>query len=113
MADPSGVSILRGKGCETIHQGAQQNESADRKSRDGNNRRIAPLRCKHPIGDLIGSTVWSSDQEVADLIMLVITDHQHSLSGERMKRIPENSFERQKPGIMAPARMAARVTGLR
>ena len=55
--------------------------------------------------------MWSSDQEVADLIMLVITDHQHSLSGERMKRIADNSFERQKPSIMAPARTAGHVTG--
>ena len=55
--------------------------------------------------------MWSSDQEVADLIMLVITDHQHSLSSERMKRIPDNSFERQKPGIMAPARTKAEQIG--
>ena len=32
----------------------------------------------------------------------MITNHQHSLPGQRMKRIGDNSFERQKPSTMAP-----------
>jgi hypothetical protein len=44
---------------------------------------------------------------VVDAAMLVIANHQHRLPSERMKRIGDNGFECQKPGIMAPARRMA------
>ena len=55
--------------------------------------------------------MWLSNQEIADSIMLMITNHQHSPPDQRMKRIGDNSFERQKPSIMAPARMLEPVVG--
>ena len=48
--------------------------------------------------------MWLSDQEVVDAVMFVIADHQQRLPDQRMKRIGDNGFECQKPGIMAPAR---------
>jgi hypothetical protein len=56
---------------------------------------------------LIESTLGLSDQEVVDAAMLVVTNHQHRLPGQWMKRIGDNGFEYQKLGIMAPARMRA------
>ena len=61
----------------------------------------ARCRREHPVGDLIESALWLSDQEVVDAAMLVIANHQHRLPSERMKRIGDNGFECQKPGIMA------------
>ena len=55
--------------------------------------------------------MWLSNQEIAGSIMLMITNHQHSLPDQRMKRIGDNSFERQKPSTMAPARTAGRAIG--
>jgi hypothetical protein len=49
---------------------------------------------------------------VVDAAMLVVANHQHRLPGQRMKRIGDNGFECQKPGIMAPARMALPIIGL-
>jgi len=111
MADSSRISILRGTGYETIHQSAQQNELADRKSGDSNNRWSTRILGEHPIRNLVRATVWLSNQEIAASIMLMITNHQHCLADQRMKRIGDHSFERQKPSTMAPARTAERVTG--
>ena len=55
--------------------------------------------------------MWLSDQEMVDAVMLVVANHQNRLAGQRMKRIGDNGFECQKPGIMAPARMKAEKTG--
>jgi len=51
------------------------------------------------------------DQEMVDAVVLVGTDHQNRLAGKRMIRIGNHSFECQKPGTMAPARMKAVRTG--
>ena len=48
------------------------------------------------------------DQEMVDPVVLVGTDHQNRLAGERMKWISNYRFERQKPGIMAPAQRTLR-----
>ncbi len=55
--------------------------------------------------------MWLSDQEVAGPVMFVIPDHQQRLPDQGMKRVGDNGFECQKPGIMAPARTAGHVTG--
>jgi hypothetical protein len=55
--------------------------------------------------------MWLSNQEVVDPVMFVIANHQQRLAGHGVKRIGDNGFECQKPGIMAPARMAGHVTG--
>jgi hypothetical protein len=83
----------------------------DRKSRNDDDCEGARCRREHPVGDLIESALWLSDQEVVDAAMLVIANHQHRLPSERMKRIGDNGFECQKPGIMAPARTKAAKTG--
>jgi hypothetical protein len=75
MSDPSGISILRGTGYETIHQPTQQDELADGKSWNDNNCEGACRRSEHPIGDLIESALRSSDQEVVDAAMLVVANH--------------------------------------
>jgi hypothetical protein len=93
------------------HQATQQNELADGKSWNDDNCEGACGRSEHPIGDLIGSALRLSDQEVVDAAMLVVTNHQHRLPGQWMKRIGDNGFECQKPGIMAPARTAEHVIG--
>jgi hypothetical protein len=46
-----------------------------------------------------------------DAIMFMVADHQYRLTDQRMERIGDNGFECQKPGTMAPARMAGRVIG--
>ena len=53
-----------------------------------------------------------SDQEVADPVVFVIADHQQRPPDQRMKRIGDNGFECQKPGIMTPARTKGRKIGL-
>jgi hypothetical protein len=88
-------------------QDTQQDELADGKSWNDENYEAACGRSEHPIGDLIESTLGLSDQEVVDAAMLVIANHQHRLPSQWMKRIGDNGFEYQKPGIMAPARMRA------
>ena len=99
------------KGYEAIHQGAQQHELADRKSGNGDNReRCLPPR-RHPIGNLVESAMWLSDQEVMDPAHVEIADHHQRLPDQRMKRISDNGFECQKPGIMAPARTKGRKIG--
>ena len=45
-----------------------------------------------------------ADQKMVDTIMLVVADHKYSLADQWMKRIDDLGFERQKPGIMSPAR---------
>ena len=107
MANPPGYRFSRGTGYETIHQPTQQDELTDRKSWNDDDCEGARCRREHPVGDLIESALWLSDQEVVDAAMLVIANHQHRLPSERMKRIGDNGFECQKPGIMAPARTAA------
>ena len=46
-----------------------------------------------------------ANQKMVDTIMLVVADHKYSLADQWMKRIGDLRFERQKPGIMSPARM--------
>ncbi len=48
-----------------------------------------------------------SDQNVVNTVMLVVADDQHGLTDQRMKRIGDHGFERQKPGTMKPARTRA------
>ena len=55
--------------------------------------------------------MWLSDQEVADSVMFMIADHQQRLPDQRMKRIGDNRFECQKPGIMTPARTMGQKIG--
>jgi hypothetical protein len=52
-----------------------------------------------------------ADQKMVDTIMLVVADHKYSLADQWMKRIGDLRFERQKPGIMSPARTAEVITG--
>jgi hypothetical protein len=51
------------------------------------------------------------NQEMVNAIMLVGADHQNHLAGQRMKRIGNYGFECQKPGTMAPARIAVESIG--
>ena len=51
------------------------------------------------------------NQEIVNAIVLVVAGHQHGLADQRMERIGDDCFVRQKPGTMAPARTAERVTG--
>ena len=90
-----------------IQQLTQEDELADGKSWSGDNCEGACRRSEHPVRDLIESALRLSDQEVVDAAMLVVANHQHRLTSQRMKRIGDNGFECQKPGIMAPARTAA------
>ena len=52
-----------------------------------------------------------SDQDVVNTVVLVVADDQHGLTDQRMERIGDYGFERQKPGIMKPARTRAGQTG--
>ena len=70
------IDSSEGIGYETIHQAAQQDELADGKSRNGYDREGACRRSEHPIGNLVGSAMRLSDQEVVDTVMLVVADHQ-------------------------------------
>ena len=54
-----------------------------------------------------------ANQAIADSIVLMVTCHNDYLADERMERIGDYRFVRQKPGIMAPARMAAARIGPR
>jgi hypothetical protein len=90
-----------------IHQRAQQDELAHGKPGSGNDGEGACHRVEHPIGNLVGSSVRLSDQEVVDAIMLMGADDQHRLADQRVKWITDNCFECEKPGTMAPARTRA------
>jgi hypothetical protein len=46
------------------------------------------------------------NQEIVNAIVLVVAGHQHGLADQRMERIGDDRFVRQKPGTMAPARTA-------
>ena len=61
---------------------------------------------------MIESALRLPDQEMMDSTMLVIANYQHHLSSQWMKRIGNDGFECQKPGIMASARMRAGSIGL-
>lgn len=111
MSDPSGISILRRTGYETINQAPQQDELADGKSWNDDNCEGACRRGEHPVWNLIEPALRLSDQEVVDTAVLVVANHQHRLPGQWVKRIGDNGFECQKPGIMAPARTRAAKTG--
>ena len=74
-------------------------------------RETARRRIEHPIRDLIGSSLRLSDQEMVDTVVLVVTNYQYSLAEHWMKRIGNHGFECQKPGTMAPARIAAESIG--
>jgi len=43
------------------------------------------------------------DQVVTNAIMLMDAGYQNRLPDQRVKRVGDHSFKRQKPGIMAPA----------
>ena len=45
------------------------------------------------------------NQEIVNAIVLVIAGHQNGLADQRMERIGDHRFVRQKPGTMAPAQM--------
>jgi hypothetical protein len=55
--------------------------------------------------------MWLADQKMMDTVMLVVADHQNGLAGQWMKRIGDLRFERQKPGIMSPARIPGLIIG--
>ena len=48
---------------------------------------------------------------MVDTVMFVVADHKNSLADQWVKRIDDLGFERQKPGIMSPARMVGPFTG--
>jgi hypothetical protein len=106
IADSSRTSFFRRIGYETIDKGAQQDEFGDRKPRGRYKRETTCRRIEHPIWDLVGTAMRLADQKMVDTIMLVVADHKYSLADQWMKRIGDLRFERQKPGIMSPARMA-------
>jgi hypothetical protein len=103
IADSSRTSFFRGIGYE-IDEGAQQDELADRKPRGRYKRETAYCRIEHPIRDLVETTMRLPDQEMAHTVMLLSADHKNTLADQRMERIGNHGFERQKPGTMAPAR---------
>jgi hypothetical protein len=111
MGDSSTASFFRGIGYEMIDEGAQQDELADRKPRNGYKCDAARRRIEHPIRDLVGTTMRLPDQEMVNTVMLVVADHRNGLADQWMKRIGNHGFECQKPGTMAPARMAAPIGG--
>jgi hypothetical protein len=45
------------------------------------------------------------NQEIVNAIVLVIAGHQNGLADQRMERIGDHRFVRQKPGTMAPAQI--------
>ena len=94
-----------------IDEAPQQDELTDRKSRYRYKCKATRRRIEHPIRDLVRATMRLPDQEMVDPVVLVGTDHQNRLAGQRMKRISNYRFECQKPGIMAPARMKAAKIG--
>jgi hypothetical protein len=94
-----------------IDEGPQQDELTDRKPRYRYKCKATRRRIEHPIRDLVRATMRLPDQEMVDTVVLVGTDHQNRLAGQRMKRICNYRFECQKPGTMAPARMKAEKTG--
>jgi hypothetical protein len=51
------------------------------------------------------------NQEIVNAIVLVVAGHQNGLADQRMERIGDDRFVRQKPGTMAPAQTTARKTG--
>ena len=89
-----------------IDEGPQQDELTDRKPWFRYKCKATRRRIEHPIRDLVRATMRLPDQEMVDPVVLVGTDHQNRLAGQRMKRISNYRFECQKPGIMAPARTA-------
>ncbi len=95
-----------------VDEGAQQDELAHGKPRHGYDCQAAQLRIKHPIRDMERTPMRLPNQGVANPVMLVVADHQHGLANQRMKRVGDHGFKCQKPGTMAPARMAERGIGL-
>jgi hypothetical protein len=95
-----------------IYEGAQQHELADRKPQDRDNCKVIRSGIKHPIRNLVRTAARLVDQEVANTVVLVVPDHQHSLPHQRMKRIGNHGFECQKPGIMLPVRTKVEKIGL-
>nr|WP_294557003.1 hypothetical protein [uncultured Rhodopila sp.] len=89
-----------------IDEGAQQDELANRKPRGRHKRETAYCRIEHPIRDLVETTMRLPDQEMADTVMLLSADHKNTLADQRMERIGNHGFERQKTGTMPPARTA-------
>jgi hypothetical protein len=55
--------------------------------------------------------MWLADQKMVDTVMLVVADHKNSLADRWMKWIGDLRFERQKPGIMSPARIPGPIIG--
>ena len=47
------------------------------------------------------------NQEIVDAIVFVVAGHQNGLADQRMERIGDDRFVRQKPGTMAPAQTKA------
>ena len=90
-----------------VDEGAQQDKLAHAKPRHGYGCQATQLRIKHPIRDLERTSLRLPNQGIVNSVMLVITDHQHGLTNQRMKRVGDHGFECQKPGTMAPARTTA------
>ena len=90
-----------------VDEGAQQDELSDRNPRNRHDCEAARRWIKHPIRDLIATAMWLPDQEVVSAVMLVIADHQHGLTDQRVEPIGNDGFECQKPGIISPALMRA------
>ena len=88
-----------------IDERTQQDELTDRKPRYRYKCEAARRRIKHPIRDMVGTTMRLPDQEMVNAVVLVGADHQNRLAGQWMIRIGNHGFECQKPSTMAPARI--------
>jgi hypothetical protein len=94
-----------------IDEGAQRDEVGDWKPRNRYHCETTRRRIKHPIRDLVGSSMRLPDKEMVNTVVLVVADHQNGPAEHWMKRIRNNGFECRKPGTIAPARMKAEKTG--
>ena len=111
MIAASGAFRSRRTLYETIDQVPNFFEPAQRKSRSGHDFEGSTL-AKHPIRNLIRSASRLPNQQMMDTIMFVITDYEHGLTSQWMKRIGDDSFVAQKPGIMSPVRIKEQRIGL-
>ena len=76
---------------------------ANRKPRNGYDRKSANLLSEHPFGNLVGAAMRLTYQEVTNTVMREVSDDYNILPNQRVERIFDLHFERQKPGTMIPA----------
>jgi hypothetical protein len=82
-----------------IDKCAKLEEVRERKSGRGNDRNRAGLRGNHPVRKMEGSAVRPPNQKVANAVMLMLTDHDNSLSSQRMKWIGDDNVEARFPAL--------------